>query len=93
MLARVIRAGHAVLTLEDHAVLNGFGTAVVEYAVARGLPTADVTRLGMPDRLVGHATRAQQLAEVGLDVAGIVASVRDAVRQAAERREAVAQEV
>jgi 1-deoxy-D-xylulose-5-phosphate synthase len=92
MLARVLKPGHAVLTLEDHALQNGFGTAVVEYAVAHGLPTADLTRLGMPDRLIGHATRPQQLAEVGLDVAGIVASVRDAVRQAAARRE-VPQEV
>jgi 1-deoxy-D-xylulose-5-phosphate synthase len=83
MLTRVIRAGHAVLTLEDHALQNGFGTAVLEYAVSHGLPTADVTRLGMPDRLIAHASRPQQLTEVGLDVAGIAASVKDAVRKAA----------
>ena len=82
MLARVLRGGHAVLTLEDHSLQNGFGTAVLEYATTHDLPTADVTRLGMPDRLIGHATRAQQLAEAGLDVAGIVASVKDAVRKA-----------
>src|SRR5688572_11944376 len=33
MLTRVLsRSGHAVLTLEDHALQNGFGTAVLEYA-------------------------------------------------------------
>jgi deoxyxylulose-5-phosphate synthase len=36
----------------------------------------------MPDRLVAHATRNQQLAEVGLDADGIARSVRDAVRAA-----------
>jgi len=82
MLARVLRSGRPVLTVEDHALQNGFGTAVVEHAVGAGLPTAAITRLGMPDRLVAHATRNQQLAEVGLDADGIARSVRDAVRAA-----------
>jgi 1-deoxy-D-xylulose-5-phosphate synthase len=82
MLRRVLRCGHPVLTVEDHAVINGFGTAVAEYAVAHGLPTARLRQLGMPDRLIAHATRQQQLAEVGLDARGIARSVRDAVRSA-----------
>lgn len=80
MLARVLRqGGHAVLTLEDHSLQNGFGSAVLEYAIAHGLPAGAITRLGMPDRLVHHATRKEQLAEVELDAAGIARSVRDAV--------------
>jgi len=58
---------------------------VLEYASAHGLPTELLTRLGMPDRLVSHATRKEQLAEVGLDPTGLARSVRDAVRAAAER--------
>jgi 1-deoxy-D-xylulose-5-phosphate synthase len=80
MLSRVLRPGHPVLTVEDHALANGFGTAVVEHAVAQGLPTSHLRRLGMPDRLIAHATRQQQLTEVGLDAPGIAQSVRDAVR-------------
>jgi 1-deoxy-D-xylulose-5-phosphate synthase len=72
-----------VLTIEDHSLQNGFGSAVLEYAVAHNLPSGNITRLGMPDRLIAHATRAQQLAEVGLDAAGIGRSVRDGVRRAA----------
>jgi 1-deoxy-D-xylulose-5-phosphate synthase len=82
MLVRVLRAGHPVLTLEDHSLQNGFGSAVLEHAVAHQLPTGHVTRLGMPDRLIAHATRKEQLAEVGLDPAGIAASVRDAITRA-----------
>jgi 1-deoxy-D-xylulose-5-phosphate synthase len=82
MLARVLKPGRPVLTIEDHALQNGFGSAVLEYAVAHRLPTEFVTRLGMPDRLIGHATRKEQLAEVGLDPAGIARSARDAVRAA-----------
>jgi 1-deoxy-D-xylulose-5-phosphate synthase len=83
MLARVLRPGHPVLTLEDHSLQNGFGSAVVEYAVAHKLPTENLTRLGMPDRLVAHATRKEQLAEVGLDPVGVAKSVCDAIRAAA----------
>jgi deoxyxylulose-5-phosphate synthase len=47
------------------------------------LPTADLVRLGMPDRMIAHVTRKEQLTEVGMDPAGIAASVRDAVKAAA----------
>ncbi|MGB7159864.1 MAG: 1-deoxy-D-xylulose-5-phosphate synthase [Tepidisphaeraceae bacterium] len=80
MLARVLKSSRTVLTIEDHALQNGFGSAVLEYAVAHHLPTACITRLGMPDRLIAHATRKEQLAEVGLDAAGIARSARDAIR-------------
>ena len=82
MLFRVLKPGHPVLTVEDHSLQNGFGSAVLEYAVAHGLPTDHITRLGMPDRLIAHATRKEQLAEVGLDPAGIEKSVRDAISRA-----------
>jgi 1-deoxy-D-xylulose-5-phosphate synthase len=85
MLARVLRTGQPVLTVEDHSLQNGFGSAVLEYASGHHLPTDQLTRLGMPDRLIGHATRKEQLAEVGLDPAGIARSVRDAVRAAEAR--------
>src|SRR5207253_6222915 len=80
MLSRVLNSGRPVLTLEDHALQNGFGTAVVEHAVSAGLATEQITRLGMPDRLIAHASRKEQLAEVGLDAAGIARSVRDSLR-------------
>jgi 1-deoxy-D-xylulose-5-phosphate synthase len=82
MLARILTPGHAVLTLEDHSLQNGFGSAVLEHAVAHALPTENLTRLGMPDRMVAHATRKEQLAEVNLDPTGIASSVRDAIAKA-----------
>lgn len=82
LIGRLLGGGRPLITVEDHSLQNGFGSAVLECAALRGLPIAQITRLGMPDRLVGHATRAQQLAEVGLDAAGIARSIRDAVRSA-----------
>jgi 1-deoxy-D-xylulose-5-phosphate synthase len=63
-----------VLTVEDGCLMGGFGSAVLEAASDAGIPTAHVRRLGLPDRFVMHAEREEQLAEVGLDVAGIVQS-------------------
>ena len=82
MITRLLKSGQPVLTVEDHALQNGFGTAVLEYAVGHGLPTEQLTRLGMPDRLVSHATRKEQLAEVGLDPTGLARSVRNAIGSA-----------
>ncbi len=80
MIARALRGSAPVLTIEDHSLQNGFGSAVLEYATAHHLPTARLTRLGHPDRLIAHASRAEQLAEVGLDAKGIARSARDAIR-------------
>ena len=82
MLMRVLRPGNPVITVEDHSLQNGFGSAVVEFAVAHRLPAEQLSRLGMPDRLIAHATRKEQLAEVGLDATGIARTVRDAIRAA-----------
>ena len=74
MLRRVFDLGGPVVTIEDHSLTGGFGAAVAEWCVASGIETRQLLRLGMPDRLVAHATRREQLAEVGLDAPGIVAA-------------------
>jgi 1-deoxy-D-xylulose-5-phosphate synthase len=61
-----------VLTVEEGSLMGGFGSAVLEAANDAGLSTAHVRRLGLPDRYVLHAERDEQLAEVGLDVDGIM---------------------
>ncbi len=61
-----------LLTVEESALQGGFGSAVLEAANNAGLPTTSVRRLGIPDRYIQHAERSEQLAEMGLDTAGIV---------------------
>lgn len=82
MLRAVLRgsAGHPVITVEDHSVVGGFGTAVLEAAQELGLPTKGLIRLGLPaDRFVRHGSRNGQLAECGIDEAGIAAAVAEAL--------------
>ena len=65
-----------IITVEDHALAGGFGSAVLEFAQHHGLDTRRVKRLGIPDRFIRHGRRQDQLAEVGIDKAGIVATLR-----------------
>jgi len=81
MLEALFATGKPILTVEDHAVINGFGTAVVEHAALHRLDGRLVTRLGLPDHWIRAASRGQQLKEVGLDAAGIARSVRAAIEE------------
>jgi 1-deoxy-D-xylulose-5-phosphate synthase len=69
-----------VLTVEEGALMGGFGSAVLEAANDGGLSTQHVRRLGLPDRYVLHAEREEQLAEVGLDVDGITRAALELAR-------------
>ena len=65
-----------VVTVEEHAVLGGAGSAVAESLAAHGI-AAPVLHLGLPDRFVDHGDAHQLLAMVGLDRDGILKSVRE----------------
>jgi 1-deoxy-D-xylulose-5-phosphate synthase len=64
------------MTLEEHAVAGGFGSAVLE-AVARQRGNLDrIFTVGIPDRFVEHGSRPELLARCGLDVASVTAAAR-----------------
>jgi 1-deoxy-D-xylulose-5-phosphate synthase len=71
-VCKAIETAAFVLTVEEGCLMGGFGSAVLEAASDCGLAAGHVRRLGLPDRFVLHAEREEQLAEVGLDVDGIV---------------------
>jgi 1-deoxy-D-xylulose-5-phosphate synthase len=64
-----------LVTLEDHAIQGGAGSAVAEFCTQAALDT-ELLLLGIPDRWIGHASRSEQLAECGLDTAGIETAIR-----------------
>jgi 1-deoxy-D-xylulose-5-phosphate synthase len=66
-----------VVTVEEAALMGGFGSAVVEAAVDAGLDCGHVRRLGIPDEFIEHGERNELLASLGLDAAGIAAAVRE----------------
>ncbi|HKQ47417.1 MAG TPA: 1-deoxy-D-xylulose-5-phosphate synthase [Phycisphaerae bacterium] len=81
MVADALERGRPVVSVEDHSVSGGFGSAVLETARDLGLSAANVIVLGIPaDRFIAHGSRAGQLAECGIDAAGMAAAIRDALR-------------
>ena len=75
-LLREIATTHdALVTLEEHAVLGGAGSAVLEALQAMALHPPVLT-LGVPDVFTEHGDPARLLAELGLDAAGIEAAIR-----------------
>ena len=76
LLGLHLRRYRHLLTIEEHQRAGGFGAAVLEVASRLPDARARVRMLGVPDRFVEHmSTRDEQLAELGLDVAGIEKSV------------------
>jgi 1-deoxy-D-xylulose-5-phosphate synthase len=73
---RAIRECGFVVTVEEAALMAGFGSAVVEAAADAGLDASRIRRLGIPDRFIEHAERAELLAGLGLDAAGIASTCR-----------------
>jgi len=65
-----------VVTVEEGALMGGFGSAVLEAASDAGLETVHVRRLGIPDQFIEHGTRQELLADLGLDADGIAMACR-----------------
>ncbi len=89
MVTTALTRGVPVLTVEEHSVAGGFGSAVLETANRLGLPTEGIIRLGLAaERFYAHGGRAGQLAEAGIDAVGIAAAVRRVAQaRPAARRE------
>jgi len=75
LLHEVFQKFSKIVTIEDGTITGGFGTAVLEFMAAHKYQ-AEVTIMGIPDRLVEHGTPKQLYAEIGLDANGIADKVR-----------------
>jgi len=78
LVERLADKHELIVTVEEHAVMGGAGSAVCEALAARGLEHR-VLLLGLPDRFIDHGDAAKLLASVGLDARGIEQAVRAAL--------------
>jgi 1-deoxy-D-xylulose-5-phosphate synthase len=86
MLERLARRTGRILTVEDHVLAGGFGSAVLEVLDTLGLAgEVYLKRLGIPDRFVEHGTQEELRAEVGIDAAAIERTARALVAGPARR--------
>jgi 1-deoxy-D-xylulose-5-phosphate synthase len=74
LIREVLATGTPILTVEDHHIVGGFGSCVLEACADHRLPTENIHRLGLPDRWIYQGSRKDQQAEAGIDAAGISAT-------------------
>jgi 1-deoxy-D-xylulose-5-phosphate synthase len=70
------RAADVIVTMEDHALMGGYGSAVLELFSEKGV-TTPLVRIGWPDQFIEHATSQDELRrKYGLTVENTVARVK-----------------
>lgn len=71
LIMKVVRKHQIVLTVEDHTEVGGFGSAILELLVDKGINTQNVQKMGIPDRFIEQGSRDIILKTLDLDAEGI----------------------
>ena len=75
LLKQLAESHHLIVTVEEHQIMGGAGSAVCE-ALAQLKIEKQVLLLGLPDRFIDHGDPARLLASVGLDAEGITKAIK-----------------
>lgn len=78
------------ITIEDHVVQGGFGSALLELLADNGVTDVAVRRLGIPDRFVPHGTQEELRKICGIDRDSIVQAALQMAREAKKGKKASA---
>ncbi|MCO8122117.1 1-deoxy-D-xylulose-5-phosphate synthase [Stieleria sp. TO1_6] len=78
MVRQSVETGRFVLTVEENAMMGGFGSAFLESATEQRLDTRNVQILGLPDHFVEHGDRNDLLDQNGLSPNAIADRCREA---------------
>ena len=81
MIVAFARKTGRIVTVEEHALFGGFGSAVLECLDAKGIAGIKTLRIGLPDAYIEHGAQKVLRKKYGLDTDGIYASVRDFVEK------------
>ncbi|HKG20906.1 MAG TPA: transketolase C-terminal domain-containing protein, partial [Blastocatellia bacterium] len=77
LILALARSHGAIVTVEDHYLTGGFGSAVMELLEQHRMSDVRVLRLGFPDKLIEHGPQNLLLAKYGLDADGIYSRVKE----------------
>ena len=77
LLCEVASSFKKVITVEENALMGGFGSAVLELFEEAGITDVTIKRLGIGDEFVEHGTQAQLRKKHGIDAEGIASAIRE----------------
>jgi 1-deoxy-D-xylulose-5-phosphate synthase len=86
LLATLCAQASRLITVEDHVLQGGFGSAVLEFLEDAGLNRVAVKRLGVPDRFIEHGTQDQLRRICGIDQETIAQAAIQMVRGEKKRK-------
>ncbi len=84
LLRSLIERNIPIITVEDHGIEGGFGSAVLEACHDMSLDATCITRLAIPARWIHQGSRPGQLEECGLDATSIARTVRQVLDRSPE---------
>jgi 1-deoxy-D-xylulose-5-phosphate synthase len=79
MIKHIANSHDLIVTVEEHVIMGGAGSACAEALVELGdaIPMVPIFHLGLPDRFIDHGDHATLLSMEGLDAKGIEKSIRE----------------
>ena len=83
MLHEVFTRYKKIITIEDGTIVGGVGSAILEFMSDHGY-TAQVKRLGMPDRFIEHGEPNELYTECGFSAEQIAAEVLELLKEKKE---------
>ncbi len=81
MIIALAKRTARIVTIEEHALAGGFGSAVLECLDANGITGIKTRRIGLPDAYVEHGAQNLLRRKYGLDADGIYTSVMDFIER------------
>lgn len=93
-----LQEGKSIITVEDHSVACGFGSAVLELAAAKAadfakkktsaakLPANRIRLLGIPARFIERGSRAKQFMQAGISADNIQKAVKQIITRAGSKK-------
>ena len=79
LILALARSHGSIVTAEDHYLMGGFGSAVMELLEQHQMHDVRVLRIGWPDKLIEHGSQSLLLAKYKLDADGIYSRVKEFV--------------
>ena len=74
-LNNIIKNNNKIITVEENALIGGFGSAILEYLSDNDIENVKVKRIGIKDKWVGFGSRIELMADEMLDKKGLMESI------------------
>ncbi|MCO4293129.1 1-deoxy-D-xylulose-5-phosphate synthase [Solitalea sp. MAHUQ-68] len=88
LLHEVFKKFNKIITVEDGCIMGGMGSAVLEFMADHGY-SAQIKRLGIPDKVVEHGEQAELYAECEYDWQAITKTVKSMIESSTAKMIAI----